>query len=280
MPKRPSIELRGSTVLVTGSSAGIGMHVARRLASAGANLVLAARNAEKLEAAAASLRSSDVKALAVPTDVGRKDDLERLVERAIAEFGTIDVLINNAGIEAFCHYEDLPLDRIAETIQVNLTSALMLTRLVVPHMLSARRGHIVNMSSTAGKHGPAFGAAYGTTKAGLINFTQAIRAEYQGRGISASAICPGFTDDGGIYERMKQNSSRQSPRLLGSTTANRVADAVIRAIEKDRPEILVNWPPMRPVMVLTQMFPELGGRIARAITVRFLRRVAESQPEK
>ena len=276
MSNRRRIELRGCTALVTGASAGIGLHVARRLASAGANLVIAARHAENLETAAGLLRASGVKVLAVPTDVGRRDDLERLVDSAIGEFRTIEVLVNNAGIEAFCHYEDLPLGRIDETIRVNLTSALLLTRLVVPHMLSAGRGHVVNMSSTAGKHGPAFGALYGTTKAGLINFTQALRAEYRGHGVSASVICPGFTDDGGIYDRMKVHSGRRSPALLGSTTADRVARAVVRAIEKDVPETIVNWTPLRPIMVLTQMFPSLGATLARAASVRFLKRVADS----
>ncbi|HXY33636.1 MAG TPA: SDR family oxidoreductase, partial [Planctomycetaceae bacterium] len=241
MPKRQRIDLRGSTALVTGASAGIGLAVARRLAQSGANLMLAARRAELLEEAAASLRSSGVKAIAVPTDVSRLDALESLVDRAIQEFGTIDVLVNNAGVEAFCHYEELPPNRIAETISVNLTSALLLSRLVIPHMLRAGRGHIVNMASTAGKFGIPYGAAYGTTKAGLINFTHALRAEYRGRGLSASAICPGFTDEGGIYDRMRQQSGRGSPFVIGSTTVDRVAEAVVRAIERDKAELIVNW---------------------------------------
>jgi short-subunit dehydrogenase len=270
-------ELRGSTALITGGSAGIGLAVARRLAREGANLVLAARHPDKLESAAASVRESGIKVLAVPTDVGRRDDLERLVETTLRELGTIDLLVNNAGIEAFCHFADLPLERIEDTIRVNLTSAVVLTRLVVPHMLAAGRGHVVNMSSTAGKLGPPFGAVYSTTKAGLIAFTQSFRGEYRKRGISASVICPGFADDGGIYDRMKAESGRQSPALVGSTTADRVARAVIRAVEKDRPEIIVNSLPLRPIAVLLQMFPSLGASLVRAASVRFLKRVADSQ---
>jgi short-subunit dehydrogenase len=268
MPHRRRFVLRGCTALVTGASAGIGLAVACRLASAGANLVIAARQMDKLETSAGLLRAAGVKVLAVPTDVGKRDDLERLVDSALREFGTIDVLVNNAGVEAFCHYEDLTLERIEETLRVNLTSALWLTRLVVPH--------VVNMSSTAGKFGPAFGGLYGATKAGLITFTQAFRAEYRGRGISASVICPGFTEEGGIYDRMKAHSGRRSPALVGSTTADRVSRAVVRAIEKDVPEIIVNWPPMRPLTVFAQMFPSLGAMLVRAATVRFLKRVAES----
>lgn len=276
MPHSRRLDLRGATALVTGASAGIGLAVARRLARKGANLVLAARRADKLEEAAAALRGLGVKVLAVPTDVGRRDDLERLVETTLRGLGTIDVLVNNAGIEAFCHFANLPPERIEETIRVNLTSAVMLTRLVVPHMLAAGRGHVVNMSSTAGKLGPPFGAVYATTKAGLIAFTQSLRSEYRNRGISASVICPGFADDGGIYDRMKAESGRHSPALVGSTTADRVAGAVIKAVEKDRPEIIVNSPPLRPIAVLMQMFPSLGASLVRAASVRFLKRVADS----
>ncbi len=280
MPGHHPIELRGSTALVTGASAGIGLAVARRLAQSGANLVLAARRPEPLEAAATSLRSLGVKAIAVPTDVSRLEALEVLVSRATAEFGTIDVLVNNAGVEAFRSYEELPLDRIADTIAVNLTSALLLTRLVIPHMLKAGRGHVVNMASTAGKFGIAYAATYGTTKAGLVNFSQALRAEYRGRGISASAICPGFTEEGGIYDRMRQQSGRKSPFFVGSTTAEHVAEAVIRAIERDKAEQIVNWPPLRPMTAFAALFPNLGGALIRRASVRFLKRVAQTSSQE
>jgi short-subunit dehydrogenase len=270
------IELRGSTALVTGASAGIGLAVARRLAQAGANVVLAARRPDVLENAAAAVRALGVQSLAVSTDVSRREALEALVDRAIGEFGTIDVLVNNAGVEAFHRYEELPLDRIAETIAVNLTSALLLTRLVIPHMLAAGRGHVVNMASTAGKFGIPYGATYGTTKAGLINFTHALRAEYRGRGISASVICPGFTEQGGIYDRMREQSGRGAPFIIGSTTVDRVAEAVIRAIEHDRAELIVNWPPVRPMTAFAALFPTLGGALIRRASVRFLKRVAQS----
>jgi short-subunit dehydrogenase len=280
MGKHQRIEVRGSTALVTGASAGIGLAVARRLAQSGANLVLAARRPEPLEEATAALRSLGVKAIAVPTDVSHLEALESLVERAMTEFGTIDVLVNNAGVEAFRPYEELPLDRIAETIAVNLTSALLLTRLVIPHMLKAGRGHVVNMASTAGKFGIAYGAAYGTTKAGLINFSLALRAEYRGRGISASAICPGFTAQGGIYDRMRQQSGSKSPFFVGSTSAEHVAEAVIQAIERDKAELIVNWPPLRPMTAFAALFPTLGGALIRRASIRFLKRVAQTSSQE
>jgi short-subunit dehydrogenase len=280
MAKSQRIQLRGSTALVTGASAGIGLAIAQRLAQSGANLVLAARRPGPLEEAAASLRPLRIKAIVVPTDVSQLAALEALVARAMGELGKIDVLVNNAGIEAFSHYDALPPEQIAETVATNLTSALLLTRLVVPHMLKAGRGHIVNVASTAGKYGIPFGAAYGTTKAGLINFTQALRAEYRGRGVSASVICPGFTEQGGIYDRMREQSGRGSPFLIGTTTTDRVAAAVVRAIERDKAELIVNWPPMRPIMSFAAAFPTLGGTLIRLASFRFLKRVAQANREK
>jgi short-subunit dehydrogenase len=147
-------------------------------------------------------------------------------------------------------------------------------------MLRAGRGHIVNMASTAGKFGIAYGATYGATKAGLVNFSHALRAEYHGRGISVSAICPGFTEHGGIYDRMREQSGRKSPFVVGSTTAGRVAGAVIRAIERDKAEIIVNWPPMRPLAALVNLFPTAGGALIRLGSKRFLRRVAQTSPRE
>ena len=146
-------ELRGRNVIITGASAGLGVRVAKALAAEGMNVVLAARRAEELEQVANEIRSLGVKAVAIPTDVSDDAQLKSLVERTMTEFGSIDVLVNNAGIEAFRSFHELDPADIRRTIDVNLTATLLLTRYVLPHMVQARRGHIVNMASTAGKYG-------------------------------------------------------------------------------------------------------------------------------
>ena len=271
--------LAGRTAIVTGASAGIGLHIARALAAERMNLVLAARSAEKLKAVAEELRAGGAAAIAVPMDVSIPADRERLVAVGLREFGQIDVLVNNAGVELFRHFESVEPAEIARTMEINVTGALVLTRLVLPHMLSVGRGHIVNMSSTAGKHGPAFGAAYGATKAALIAFTQSLRSEYHGRGVSASAICPGFTNEGGIYEQMKRRLGRGTPPQMGGTSGRAVARAVVRAIRRDAPEVVVNVPPMRPMFALAELFPRVGEWIIRKGSQRFLRRVAKMHEE-
>jgi short-subunit dehydrogenase len=273
-------KLAGCNAIVTGASAGLGLQIARTLAAERLNLVLAARSADKLESLAAELASSGVRALPVPTDVTCTSELEHLVKQAREHFGTIDVLVNNAGVESFHEFHTLGLDRIKTTIDVNLTASLLLCRLVVPHMLQSGRGHIVNISSTAGKHGPACGAAYGASKAGLIAFTESLRSEYRGTGVSASVICPGFAHDGGMYERMKHQTGRTAPWLLGSTTSQAVARAVVRAIQHNIPELIVNRPPVRPMTVLLELVPRLGERIVHQVSIRFFRSLASARRGK
>lgn len=269
-------DLRGKNAIVTGASAGLGARVAKALAGEGMNVVLAARSAEALENLAIELRGLGVKALAVPTDVAREDDLKRLVERAVTEFGSIDVLVNNAGIEAFRHFHELDPADIRRTIDVNLTGTLLLTRYVLPHMVEAGRGHVINMSSTAGKYGPAYGAAYGATKAGQIAFTQSLRIEYRDSGVRFSVVCPGFATDGGVYETLKQRTGREAPWWIGLTTADAVARSVVKTLKHNWPEAVVSFPPMRLIFAVNAVFPRLGEWLVRLTTLRFLRRVGRS----
>lgn len=272
----PKCFLEGKVAIVTGASAGIGAHIAVALANAGVNLVLAARSRPGLEALQRQIvEQTAVKVLAVPTDVASPTELQRLVDESLREFGRIDILVNNAGREAFRSLHALSVEEITRTVQVNLTGALQLTRLVIPHMLPNGWGHVVNMASTAGKFGPPYAGVYAATKAGLIAFTQSLRTEYRRHGIRATAICPGFTDAGGIYDRIREELGRDPPRFIGQTTADRVARATIRAIRKDQPEVIVNSPPLRPFFALAAWLPSLGEWMVRKFAGRYFRRLAE-----
>lgn len=268
--------LEGRTALVTGASAGIGRHIARTLANAGMNLVLAARSESRLAEVQAEIeKQSGVKVLSVPTDVSSGQALALLVDRAMAEFKSIDVLVNNAGIDAFGCFEELAPEQIRSVVDTNLTGALLLTQLVIPRMLDSNWGHIVNMASTAGKYGPPYGAAYAATKAALIAFTQSLRVEFRKRNIRASAICPGFTHDGGIYETLRAETGLESPFCVGSTTAEAVAKATLNAIRKDLPEVIVNSMPLRPFFGMTSLFPRLGEYLFRRTSLNFFRAIGK-----
>ncbi len=249
--------LRGRTAILTGASKGIGVHVARALAKQGANLVLAARSANALEEVRKAVERQGVRAIAVPTDVGDRSALESLVERAVSEFGSIDILVNNAGIELILACHKLTLEEIDQIVSVNLLAPMHLTWMVLPGMLERGQGHIVHVSSLAGKAGPAYNEPYGATKAGLIGFTQSLRGTYRRSGVSASVVCPGFVEDG-MYAKTKQEFGVEAPRRLGVSKPEAVARGVLRAIKKDLPEVIVNPGPIRWLLAATAISPSLG----------------------
>lgn len=272
--------LEGQVALITGGSQGIGRAVALALAAQGMNLVLAARTASKLETTAEELRKSGVRVVTVPTDVSKLEDLERLVATCVSEFGGIDVLVNNAGIEAFQSFHKLPIEEIEATIATNTTGTILLTRLVIPEMLKKGRGRIINMSSTAALMAPPFGATYAATKASLYQFSMALRLEYRGTGISISAICPGFTADGGIYEFIKKTMGRGMPFLLRGTTADKVAKKVVKALRTDPPVLVVDTFGVRLSAVLANIFPRYGEWLTNKIAYRYFRRLAAKRDEE
>ncbi len=257
-------ELTQRTAIITGASRGLGAYVARALAAEKMKLVLAARSKEGLERVASELRESGVEAIAVPTDVTDRSALEALVAAANAEFGGTDVLVNNAGVLTIFPYDRIGIEDVERTVRLNLTSAMILTRLVLPGMVERGRGHIVNMSSIAGIWGPPFDAPYGATKAALIGFTHSLRQEYRGTGVSASVICPGYVEEAGMYHDAEQATGIKASPLSGRTTPGAVARAVVKAIKKNRPHTTVNTPSVRPLAVLSALAPRFAEWLIRS----------------
>jgi short-subunit dehydrogenase len=203
----------------------------------------------------------------------------QLLDEVTNAFGRIDILINNAGVEFTAAYHELPEERLKEILSVNLEAPMFLSRQVLPGMLSRKCGHIVNISSLAGKSGPAYQEPYAATKAALVAFTASLRATYRGTGVSASVVIPGFVE-AGIYASLKQRTGCSAPPLLGATTPQRVASAVLRSIEKNLPEVIVNPLPVRPLLALNAMFPSLGEWVINQMGGNaFFRRVVEAQKQ-
>jgi short-subunit dehydrogenase len=260
--------LRNTVALVTGASRGIGPHIARALAREGAQLALAARSAQALEGVAASLRADGARVVALPADVGRTEDRAALVRRVEESLGPIDLLVNNAGVESEGAFLSLGADAIDQTVAVNLTAPMQLTRLVLPGMLERRRGHVVNVASTGGKKGVAFDALYCGTKAGVIEWTSGLRSELKGTGVSLSAVCPGYVTGEGMFARF----AMRAPWTIGSCTPEQVAAAVVVAIRRDRPETIVNSMPIRPLLALSALSPGLGLWIVDALGITAFQR--------
>ncbi len=252
-------DLQNKTAIVTGASRGIGTSIARALAQEHMKLVLAARTVSELEDVAGRLRQEGHQVLAVPTDVADPAALEALVEAARREFGEVDVLVNNAGAITLAAYHRLEWQEVYNTLQVNLVAPLFLTRLVLPGMLAQGRGHIVNISSIAGRSALAYEETYSASKAGLFGFTASLRASYRGSGVSASAICPALIKGVGMFQRVQDATGVKTP-IYGASPAEKVALAVVQAIKQDLPEVIINPIPLRPLLAFQVLFPRLAER--------------------
>jgi short-subunit dehydrogenase len=256
-------DLRGCNAILTGASRGLGVPIALALADEGVNLTLAARSAEGLEKVRASVEERGVRAVVVPTDVADRAQLDALVETSERELGPTDILVNNAGIEATFPFDEYPDDEIVKLIAVNLTAPLLLTRKVLPGMLDRGRGHIVQVASLAGTAGYPLQGPYAASKSALIQFTHSLRAELVDSPVDCSAVCPGFVADEGMYADMVTQTGVKVSKLLGESKPDAVAKAVIKAIKRGSSELFVNPVPMRPTVVLRQIFPDLTPRVLK-----------------
>lgn len=260
------MELRGRTGILTGASRGLGVEIGRALAAKGVNLALAARDEEGLKRTGASLEGLGVRTVAVPTDVTKTEDLERLVARTTTELGPPDLLVNNAGIETIAPFAEFEMDRIEAIVATNLVAAQKLTRLVIPGMIERRRGHVLNVSSASGKIGVPFYAVYGATKHGLVGFSWSLRTELAEHGVGVSVLCPGFVSDTGMYADRSNNA--KPPRSMATVTPHEVAAAAVRAIEKDKAEVVVARGIAKIADVFYALSPELAMSVAKRMGVR------------
>lgn len=258
-------ELRGKVALVTGASKGLGVQVALALAEQGVHLVLAARSADALAEVCRAARARGVRASAVPVDLSAGESLEALVTHAEREFGRVDILVNNAAVLHTADYAKLDPEAVDETIRVNLRAPMLLARRVLPGMISRGEGHIVNVSSIAGLGGAAYHETYSATKHALVGFTRSLRLTLRSERhpVGASVVCPGFVPDTGMFHESMRDTGASMPARFGTTSADDVARAVIRAIRRDEAEVVVNSLPVRPIVMLLGLFPSLAGPVSR-----------------
>lgn len=263
------------TALVTGTSRGIGQQIARSMAKAGYNLILASRAASENEALATELRSAGSSAIAIPTNLIDSISLQSLVTAAENAFGSIDVLVNNAGGDPQREFDQMSWHQNEDIFRLNVLAPMELTHTLLPGMLARGRGHIVNISSIAGRVGFPYSEAYAAAKDGLIGFTRVLRYDYRPRGVSASVIVLGAIRDAGQGQRTSDELGLELPRF-GTSPASAVARAVIEAIRKDRHEIVVMPGPGRLMKAAMDLFPGFGPAMNRMAGVdATMRRVIE-----
>jgi short-subunit dehydrogenase len=257
--EQPMEQLKGMAVLLTGGSRGVGPIVAEALARRGADIALTARSKSGLDDVATRLRGIGIKVLVMPIDLRQPSQREELVANVLKGFGRIDILVNNAGLETEGAYTELSWPSIQETIEVNLIAPMALTRLVLPEMLERKAGHIVNIASIAAKSGAPYAATYSGTKAGLAEWTRALRLELANTGVRFSTIFPGYVREVGMFAKF----GVRSPWIVGSCGPSQVAEAVVDAIEKNQAERIINSRPLRYSFMLNELSPTIGDWLMR-----------------
>ncbi len=183
---------KGKVVIITGASKGIGKAISYKLAARKMNLILAARDISSLNSIKEDITNKfDCKVHIIPTDLTIEDEIKNLVEKTINKYNYIDVLINNAGVGRFARIDEFTIEDYNFIFDVNMKGLFLLTKYVVPHLIKQNSGHIINISSIAGKNGFKSGTLYSASKHAVQGFTWSLREDLKEYKIKVTTICPG-----------------------------------------------------------------------------------------
>lgn len=215
-----AFDLSGRVAIVTGGNGGIGLGMAKGLAEAGAALVVAGRNSEKNESAVGTLAALGARAISVIGDVTREEDCRRLVDAATREFGRLDILINNAGVNIRKAPQDLAVVEWETVITTNLSSAFLCAKAAYPAMVRAGGGKIINIGSMLSLFGMAFTVAYGASKGGIVQMTKGLATAWARDNIQVNAVLPGWIDTD-LTRRAREQVPQLHDSVLARTPAKR-----------------------------------------------------------
>lgn len=244
------MNVSGKRVLLTGATGGLGHAIARQLAGAGAHVILSGRRGDVLADLAREISG----------DVAPADLTDRAAVRELAQAHTdVDILVSNAGLSASGLIDTWTEEQIDRALDVNLRAAIMLTRTIVPHMVSRGSGQIVFMSSLAGKTSTAGSSLYSATKFGLRGFAGAMRAELHGTGVGISTLFPGFIRDAGMFHV----TGVKLPFGVGTKSPRHVAQATLKAIERNKAELDVAPVGLRLGAMFAPLAPDIAAAVSR-----------------
>jgi short-subunit dehydrogenase len=246
------MNVHGRKVLLTGATGGLGGAIARALHARGARLLLTGRRTGVLEPLARELGAE-----AVAVDLAEPGDVQRLIERA----GDVDVLVANAGLSASGPLAGFSPADIDRALDVNLRAPMVLSRELAEGMRARGAGHIAFVSSLSGMSGQPGASVYSASKFGLRGFAQALRAELRPAGVGVSTVLPGFVREAGMFHE----AGARAPWYLGTSAPEAVAGAVVRAIERNRGEIVVAPPLTRVMTHVAAAAPQTAATFARLV---------------
>jgi short-subunit dehydrogenase len=247
------VQLGGTTALLTGASGGIGQAVARAMHSRGARMLLTGRRGDVLDGLRAELGGAEV----IEADLADTAGVAELTRRA----GAVDVLVANAGLPASGSVDSFTPEEIDRALDVNLRAPMQLTRALLPGMLERRRGHVVFVSSLAGKVASVGSAVYCATKFGLRGFAAGLRHDLHGTGVGATVIFPSFIRGAGMYAETRV----ALPPWVGTRTPEDVARAVVSGIERGKAEIDVAPLFLRLGVIASELAPGTAARLQRRL---------------
>ena len=247
-------KIRGRRALVTGAGSGIGRALALRLAAEGAEVCLADIAADKLEAVAAEIRATGGEVQTARVDLTQVDDVERLAQLALGEWGGVDLLVNNAGVAYYGVTHTMDDEHWDRVMAVNLLAPARLTRRLLPSLLEKPDCHVVNVASIFGLFAHRKTCAYHVTKFGMVGFSESLRAEYGRKGLGVTTVCPGFVSTNLFQSGATSEPDRpiRTPPKWVTTTPERVAAKTVRAVYRNRRLVLVT--PLAYLMYYVKRF--------------------------
>jgi len=215
--------------------------------------------AKDLHCLEAKLAKLGITAKSFAADISDRQQISKVVKEIANQFGAIDIFISNAAIESMGVFELQSEQIIEKTVTVNLLAPIIITRKLLPHMLLRKSGHIIVMSSFAGKMGLPYQAVYSATKAGLIKWALGMKREFKNSGVSFSTISPTYVSKAGMYADILHMSGKRltTPKIAGEFTPMQVAKAVVCSIINDKTDVVVGSPLLRFASATNELFPNV-----------------------
>ncbi|MDF2437392.1 MAG: short-chain dehydrogenase/reductase [Bacteroidota bacterium] len=252
-------------VWITGASSGIGEALVKAFAAENAKLVLSARNTEQLNNLKSSLKLKEEQVLVLPLDLADTSNIAAHTQSVLSKFGRIDFLINNGGISQRALTKDTSLETDRRIMEVNFFGTIALTKSVLPIMLQQKSGHIVAMSSIAGKFGFYFRSAYSASKHALHGFFESLRMEIHNDNVNVLIVCPGkiktnisvnaVTGKGQKFNKMDESTEK-------GLSADECAKQILSAIRNNKEEVFIGGKELRAIWV-KRLFPGLFSKMIR-----------------
>jgi short-subunit dehydrogenase len=264
------VELNGKTALLTGATGGLGRAIARALAERGATLVLSSRKESELAELSSSLPGAGHRTIVA--DLADEGAAERLV----ADAGDVDILVANAGLPGSGRLESFSQEEIARAVRVNLQAPIQMTRALLPGLTERGSGHMIYISSLAGKAATARSSVYSATKFGLRGFAIALRQDLAPTAIGVSIVLPGFIRDAGMFA----DAGAKPPGGLGTSAPEEVGAAVVSAIERNRAEVEVAPLRQRIAAGVAHRSPHLAARLTQGSAAKAGDKLAGGQSDK